>query len=271
MNNKTLGFFILCFIVSCSDSMNGTENDLNPLQGIDKTDDDFRLTNIVNDTSNIGTPQNTTKQGLAYFFDIKKSVDSLNQLIFFKNDDSLIRWDDNEKDWTAPIRWISIEEYELQRSTLINQSTFSVLVLDNPAESSVDLFYKQSGKKVDKMIEDKHFPDSVIFHQLNDTLLICQYYWEYDFGSDLSDIRTYYFIGAKMGIFKYGYSTTGIKLNLEDFIPKDEGMSFEDNQNGISLLVLPDTLHQLKEPKETKKVSVFKPYFIHFENVTFSE
>lgn len=259
MKNNFFVFLLFCLVSSCNDSKVEADGEFTTSQVDKEIDSTPFVTQTEKVTDSVSVSMEVNKEDVSRFFNLSNNSEKTNQLLFF------------DKKKLDPVRWISIEEYELQRSTLINQNSFSVLVLDNPAESSTDLFYKQNGKKVEKMIEDKHFPDNVVFHHLNDTLLICQYYWEYDFGSDLSDIRKYYFIGEKTGFFEYGYSTTGIKLNLDDFVSKGEGVSFEDNENGISLLVLPDTIYQLMKPKKPKKVSVFKPYFIHFENVTFSE
>lgn len=190
------------------------------------------------------------------FFDVKIDSNNEHKLIFLKKNES------------EPVRWIGVEDRELQQSKIISQNNFSVLVLYNPAESSVDLFYKQNKKKVNSMIEDKYFPDSIIFNQLNDTLLVCQYYWKYQLGPNLSNVRKYYFIGEKSGVFKFVYNCVGSALKLDDFTIQDGGVLLKNNENKTSLLVLSDTL---KHFGSLKNEIIFKPYRIHFKRVTFSK
>jgi len=109
---------------------------------------------------------NVNINDIMQFFGIIDYKNDLKNLLFYNND-------------SVPVRCISVTQEELQNSRIVNNKKFSVLVLDNPAESSVELFYKQNGKKVDRMIEDKYYPDSITLNQLNDTLLVCQYYWKY--------------------------------------------------------------------------------------------
>lgn len=250
-------FFLFCFFNLIS-SCNHSKVALVAVKTKQHANHDSIKTYATNNYSSI----NVTKDKLIQFFNIKKNSDSLNQLFFFENDDSIIWYDDKRNDWIAPLRWISVEEYELQYSKMVEQKDFSVLVLYNPAETSVDLFYKQKGEKVDRMIENKYFPNEVLFHQLNDTLLICQYYNEYHFGSALSDIRTYYFIGEKTGLFKYGYATVGEELRFESFVLNRE--EFFHKKNGSRILVRPDTLINLAN---VKKEIGFEPYSIYFGNV----
>jgi|AntAceMinimDraft_17_1070374.scaffolds.fasta_scaffold04247_5 hypothetical protein len=190
------------------------------------------------------------------FFDIKENGSGINKLLFYNKNDSL------------PVRWISVTQEELQNSRVVNKKYFSVLVLRNPAESSVELFYKKNGKKATYMIEDKHFPDSIIFNQFNDTLLVCQYFWNYDFGSDLSNIRKYYFFGEKTGVFNYGYTSVDSPLNLEDFVIQDTGILLNYNEKKTTLLVRPDTLIH---SELSKNEIIFKPNCIYFEKVVFSK
>jgi|GEM_PF-2800716 len=261
MNSTFFLFLVFGLISSCNVSKDETKETIEIGANL----------NQYTEPNHVYKHQNATKEDVAQFFDISSNFDSLNTLYFFENDDSVIWFDDKKSDWVGPISWIGVEGLELQSSKIIISEKFSLMALSNLAETSGSLFYKQNGKEVDRMIENGYYSDSALFHQVNDTLFVCQFYCNYDFGSNLSDIRTYYFIGEKIGFFKYGYSTTGIKLNLEDFVLKDQGILFEDIENRISLLIQPDTIHQLKKPKETKKVSVFKLNYTYFENVAFSE
>jgi len=257
MKNVLFYALLLSVVSSCTSSKDGA--------------DDNSITTQNEELSDSSSTLRINQKDLAHFFGLEEPDSSANQLMFFENKDSLIAWDENENDWIAPIRSISIGEFELDRATLVKQQNYSALVLDNLAEPSVAIFYKKNDEKVDRMVEDRHAPDSVLFHELSDTLLMCEYYWEYDFGSDLSDLRTYYFIGEQTGFFKYGCSTTDINLMPDNFVFAADDISDEDDSNELSFLVLPDTLSQQGKFKKSKKISIFELYFIRFENVAFSK
>jgi hypothetical protein len=118
------------------------------------------------------------------------------------------------------------------------------------------------------MLENKHFPDSILFNKLSDSLTVCQFYWKYDFGSDLSDIRKYYFIGEKTGFFKYGYTSVGKNagLNLSKVVVQDNGVLIEENKNNFKVHVFSDTLKRLKS---TNSKFLSEPNIIPFGKVTF--
>lgn len=202
---------------------------------------------------------------ISHFFDIEKvnpnNFTDLN-LMLFESDDY------PEYSAKEPFMYYAMDSITLRNSVFIKQDFFSILILDCPFETSVGLFYKQKGKKVSSVIQNKHYPDSITFTQLTDTLLVCQYYWKHDFGSDLSDIRKYYFFGEKTGLFEYGYTCVGSMLKLDDFKIKDKGILLK--KNDPALLILPDTLKRLNS-SETLKDEIFKPYFTPFNKISLGE
>jgi hypothetical protein len=173
-----------------------------------------------------------------------------------------------DQDTSLPVKSISVGEYELTRSILFTDDFFSVLILDNPTNTSINLFYKKKGRLVYEMLEDMHYPDSIHLSKLNDTLLVCQYYWKYDFGSDLSDLRTYYFIGKNTGLFKYSYNCVGDKcgLNIREITSTEKTISVKELDLN-TLRILPDTLIRVGSNKND---FLYEPYLIPFEKFTFT-
>lgn len=210
--------------------------------------------------NNVGFESNTsaTFQQVLNFFDYHNEPLTQN-IEYFEQDTSL------------PIKSISVGGYELSRSVLFTDRNFSILILDNPTNTSVNLFYKKKGRLVYEMLEDKHYPDSIHINKLNDTLLVCQYYWKYDFGSDLSDLRTYYFIGKKTGLFKYSYSCIGDKsgLNVRNVISTEKivDVKIKEELDHNTLRVLPDTLIRIGSNKND---FLGEPYLIPFNNFSFT-
>jgi hypothetical protein len=150
------------------------------------------------------------------------------------------------QDRIIPIKSISVGDYELKRSILYKQNDLSLLILDNPTNTSVNMFIKRNGQLDTEMIENKYYPDSIYFNQLNDTLLVLQYYWKYDFGSDLNNVRTYYFIGKEFGLFKYRYCTINnegnLKISEPTYLNDFSCLKIADNSQTSILKISPDTL-----------------------------
>jgi len=210
--------------------------------------------NSVNTKNGISEDNNTVNycqasiEDIEWFFNIKKKEYQDSVLYFFENNDSLIRWDDNKSDWTNPIMSIFVDNKDLEDSRFLKLENIAVLVLANYGENKVYLFIKQKGKKVDCFLEDNYVPNQLMLKRLNDTLVVCEFYWEYQFGPDVEDIREYYFIGEKTGVFKYGYNSvrfSNLPLDIDNFVLRDAGILIKDNKYNDTLLVLPDTLKLL--------------------------
>jgi hypothetical protein len=190
------------------------------------------------------------------FFKLQKKLKNGDQLVFFSDTDSTL------------LRWISVAPEELKKSLIIQEGSFDILVLDNPAESSMSCFIKQKNKSVNSMLEIKHFPDSIFFSRLADTLIVGQFYWKYDFGSNLYNIRKYYFIGEKTGFFKYGYTSYGkdTGLDLSSSVVKNNCILIKENTSDLKIQVFSDTL---KRKKTLNNDFLSETNLIYFREVVF--
>ncbi|MBK9193139.1 MAG: hypothetical protein IPM77_17475 [Crocinitomicaceae bacterium] len=205
------------FVLSCSN-----HNDKNINQLIKIGSETARVDNTLNyDQANIGD--------IASFFDIKIDSNEEHMVTFFLN---------NKID---PIRWISVDNIELKDSRIAKLKYFSVLILVNPAETSVNLFFKHNGREVKFMIEDKYIPDDVKINVLNDTLVMCHLFWKYQFGPHLENVSKYYFFGERTGVFDNGYYCTDSELNLTEQEIQNGGFLFHSN-SGSSVYVQDDTI-----------------------------
>lgn len=169
-----------------------------------------------------------------------------------------------------PVISIPLGEYELSQAKWFGDKyDVEILFLDNPTNTSVDLFYKGKGLNSSVIVENKHFPDDISLSKLNDTLFVSQYYWEYDFGSDLNHIKTYYFVSKNTGILKFGYNCYGDKeqgLNLDTFEAKNDTLYIKENKGKGIIKIFSDTIIGVK----TSNQFLVEPYLIYFDSLSFS-
>ncbi len=252
MKNNFFLFFYLGLFLSC----NGLK------------DRNVKAINEVDKTNKVVNNLLASKNDVMFFLGIENKVANLNHLIFFESADSIEVPENNDYWGPSTLRRISIEDAELLDSRIVNQKNFSVLILNNPVESSVAIFYKHKEEKVDRMIEMKHFPDSVLFHELNDTLLVCQYYWRNDYGTNASNARTYLFIGEKKGFFKCGYSVDDKRLNFENFVINEGEIQLTDHDINLQLVISSDTITR---SGTVRSDMIFDLDYINFEMVVLSK
>ena len=232
-------------------------------------------TNLINTKIRISEDNNTVNncrasiEDIEWFFNIKKKEYQDSVLYFFENNDSIIRWDENKLDWISPLMSIWVINKDLENSQFLKLENIAVLVLANHGENKVNLFIKQKENKVDHFLWDNYVPSKIVLNQLNDTLVVCEFYWKYQFGPDIKDERNYYFIGEKTGVFKYGYNSARFSispLDVENFILRDNGILFKDKKHNDTLLVLPDTIKLLNSSKTD---FLFRQFYSSFNRVNF--
>lgn len=228
---------LLLFIVLITSCLNHNEDD-------NLIDTKIRVSKDINPENNC----QASIEDIEWFFNIKKNENQDSILYFFENNDSLIRWDENKLDWIYPIMSVGVDNKDLEDSRFLKLENIAVLVLADYGDNKVYLFIKQKGKKVDCSLRDNYVPNQLMLKRLNDSLVVCEFYWEYQFGPAVEDIREYYFIGEKSGVFKYGYKSVrflNAPLDIDNFVLKDAGILFKDNKYNDTLLVLSDTLKLL--------------------------
>lgn len=213
--------------------------------------DDANLINkkiCISEDINTANNCQASIENIEWFFNIKKREYQDSVLYFFENNDSIIRWDINKLDWTYPIMSIGVDNEDLEDSRFLKLENIAVLVLANHGENNVNLFIKKKENKVQHFWGDNYIPTQIVLNQLNDTLVVCELYWEYLFGPAIEDVRIYYFIGEKTGVFKYGYNSSRFlnsPLDIENYVLRDNGILFKDKKHNDTLLVLPDTVKLL--------------------------
>lgn len=228
MKQLCLLFFIISLLTSC----------------LNHNDD----SNFINTKIDVSEVNNTVNNGRAniddiwWFFglipDTNPDSNHYDPNLFFFNKNDI-----------NPLRRVAVDTISLGESRFLKLKNTAVLVLANYGENKVHLFIKQTEKKIDQFWEDNTIPSKVVLKQLNDTLVVCEFFWKYQFGPDLHNVRKYYFIGEKMGVFKYGYSSVDFinsPLDIDNFVLSNNGILFKDKKYNDTLLVLPDTVKLLK-------------------------
>lgn len=186
-------------------------------------------------------------QKVTSFFSLDSLIGTSSNIYFYSDEE------DN-----YPIRKISIDNEELSKSLSSKNDIASILFLNNPAESAINVFYKNANNNSIVMIESKPFPDSTKVYHSNNDVLITEFFWNYKFSSNLENVRQYIFYNVEEGIYKYSYGCSGKDCSsLEEILQIIDNGFVSDGVNGLSEETI---LHLLEvKPIVFNKVSIEVP------------